>query len=106
MLPSEYQALALRTLSGESAKQPILTCALGLAGETGEIVELVKKHLFHGHELPEHKLKDELGDILWYVAVGAHGLKTDLDYLMHYNIQKLKARYPEGFDSNRSINRE
>lgn len=106
MQANEYQALALRTISGESAKNPLLTCALGLAGEGGEVADLVKKYLFHGHALPQEKLQNELGDVLWYVAIGANALGLTLDDVMARNIAKLKDRYPEGFDSNRSINRE
>ena len=60
----DYQIAARRTSSG----QGITNAALGLVGEAGEVAELVKKHLYHGHALDRGRLADELGDVLWYVA--------------------------------------
>ena len=83
----------------------IVMVALGLTGESGEFADLVKKHLFQGHELDREKLIDELGDVLWYVFEGARVLGVAPSDIADRNISKLRKRYPEGFDSERSINR-
>jgi len=70
----EYQTLACRTMGDAS----ITTLALGIAGESGEVADLVKKHVGHGHELDREKLKEELGDVLWYVATMARALGKNL----------------------------
>jgi NTP pyrophosphatase (non-canonical NTP hydrolase) len=89
----EYQALAARTLG--SADTQYLT--IGLAGEVGELCNLVKKAMRHGMELTPERLHDELGDILWYLAMLAQVQGLALDDIAQGNIQKLVARYPEGF---------
>jgi len=80
--------------------------AMGLAGESGECVDIVKKVQFQNHILDAEHLIEELGDVLWYIAEAATAIGCDLDYIMEINIEKLKRRYPNGFDSERSINRE
>ncbi len=101
-----YQALAERTMNQDLERgRRLANGALGLAGEAGEAADLIKKHLFHGHELNEAKLKSELGDILWYVATMARTMGLDLSEVAEQNVAKLKARYPEGFSSERSIHR-
>lgn len=82
--------------------------AFGLAGESGEYVEKVKKLLFHGYDFDAEyrdKMLLELGDILWYLAYSAKALGTDLENVAERNIEKLRARYPHGFTTERSINR-
>ena len=104
---NEYQKLALTTMNPEISKQDMLiNSMMGLCGESGEAIDLVKKHLFHGHELDKDKLAKELGDIAWYLAEAAHALDMDLETVLRMNIDKLKARYPEGFSRERSIHRE
>jgi len=106
---NEYQRLAMRTASGEtvaSAENLLDTAVLGLNGEAGEIADLWKKYKYHAHLFDEAKLMKELGDILWYVACAAEGLGMTMDELASMNIGKLKKRYPEGFDADRSINRD
>jgi len=104
---NEYQKLAMTTLNNELDKKQILTNAvMGLCGESGEACDIVKKHLFHGHELDREALIKELGDVAWYLAEAAEALDVSLDEVFERNIEKLKKRYPEGFSSERSINRE
>lgn len=108
MTPNEYQAKALRTASGmhdDISVDPIVNCALGLTGEAGEVADLVKKHIFQGHDLDEEHFAKELGDVLWYVAVGASLKGYSLEQIMAMNIQKLRDRYPDGFEAERSLNR-
>ncbi len=103
---NEYQQAALRTASRDSdSKALILNGVLGLAGESGEVADIVKKHLFQGHELDKDKLLDELGDVLWYIAITAKGIGVTLNDIATHNVDKLKKRYPKGFESERSVNR-
>ena len=106
MTGNEYQRLALRTSSHGSNGDMVLNGVMGLNGEAGECIDIVKKHLFQGHPLDTDKLLDELGDVLWYVAITADGIGVQLEDIMLHNIDKLRRRYPEGFDAERSIHRE
>lgn len=107
MTVNEYQKLAMATLNNELDKKEMLTNAvMGLCGESGEACDIVKKHLFHGHELDRDALIKELGDVAWYLAEGAAALDISLDEIFEKNIEKLKKRYPEGFSAEKSINRE
>jgi NTP pyrophosphatase (non-canonical NTP hydrolase) len=108
---NQYQQLAARTLSDRpevpltSDETMMVWCALGLTGEAGEVAELVKKGVFHRHGIDRDKLAKELGDVLWYVAGLCTRAGLTLEEVMALNIEKLKARYPEGFSSDGSINR-
>lgn len=107
MTINEYQKLAMTTLNPQLDKKDILiNGVMGLCGESGEAIDIVKKWLAQGHELNREKLAKELGDIAWYLAETAYALDLTLEDVMEANIQKLKKRYPEGFDSVRSIARE
>lgn len=104
---NEYQQLALRTAGDHGDfERTLMYTALGLNGEAGETAELIKKALFHGHELDGDKIKKELGDVLWYTAVMADALGLSLEAIAQQNIDKLAARYPEGFSHERSRNRD
>lgn len=104
---NEYQELALRTLNKNLNKKDILiNGVMGLCGESGEAIDIVKKHLAQGHPLNKEGLIKELGDIAWYLAETAHALDISLEEVFVLNIEKLKRRYPEGFDINRSLERE
>ena len=107
MHASEYQRLAMRTLNPSLSTTEVLSNAvMGLCGESGEAIDLVKKHLFQGHELDREAMATELGDIAWYLAEAATALELDLDDILETNTAKLRRRYPEGFSAERSINRE
>lgn len=105
MTGNEYQLKALRTANTEDKEKLLLNGILGLAGETGEVADILKKHLFQGHELDQNKLIDELSDVCWYIAITAHAIGVTLDDVMQHNIEKLMKRYPNGFETERSINR-
>jgi NTP pyrophosphatase (non-canonical NTP hydrolase) len=79
---------------------------MGLCGESGEVIDILKKHIFHGHELDREHLLEELGDVAWYLNEAAYALDSSLEEIFDRNIAKLKKRYPQGFDKERSINRE
>ena len=104
---NDYQKLALRTLNKNLDKKDILiNSVMGLCGESGEAIDLVKKHLYQGHELDKKRFATELGDIAWYLAEAAHALDMDLDDVFKMNIEKLQKRYPDGFNQNNSIHRK
>lgn len=102
----DYQQLAARTLGRDRThEQQLANAALGLTGEAGETAEIIKKHLFHATPLDQDALAKELGDCLWYIGAFATVLGLSLDDIAQRNIDKLRKRYPEGFDSERSRNR-
>ena len=103
MNANEYQQLAMRTLNPElSRKDVLINSVMGLCGESGEAIDIVKKWLAQGHELDKAKLAKELGDIAWYLAEAATALDMPLGDILQGNIDKLKARYPDGFETDRS----
>ena len=102
---NDYQRAALRTANGANCVN-LTNAALGMAGEAGEVADIVKKHSFQGHDLDVNHVAEELGDVLWYVAVGAEAIGLSLGEVAQRNVEKLKRRYPDGFDKARSINRE
>lgn len=107
MTINEYQKLAMVTLNPALDKKDVLiNGVMGLCGESGEAIDIVKKWLAQGHELDKEKLAKELGDIAWYLAETAYALDIPLEDIFRGNIEKLAKRYPEGFSAYRSINRE
>lgn len=107
MTINEYQELALRTLNPAlGPKDVLINGVMGLCGESGEAIDIVKKHLAQGHPLDREKLAKELGDVAWYLAETAHAIGYPLEDILQMNIDKLKARYPEGFSSENSIHRQ
>ena len=112
MTLDEYQALADRTANHANDKKkiedvpyPVLEAALGMAGEAGEICDMLKKHFFQGHDLDLEHLLKEAGDVLWYVARIATGLGYTLNEVGKRNIDKLEARYHGSFSAESSIHR-
>ena len=129
---NEYQKLAMRTNDGKAtdrlndkiemieffkdakAGKPaekydlggIFNAAFGLSGEVGEFNDMLKKWIFHEKELDVVHAKKELGDIMWYVAMMCHSFGWELDEILQMNIDKLKARYPQGFDVALANNRK
>jgi NTP pyrophosphatase (non-canonical NTP hydrolase) len=107
MTGNEYQRLAMTTLNPALTKKDILiNGVMGLCGESGEAIDIVKKHLHQGHPLDKEKLLKELGDIAWYLAETAYALDLELEVVLEQNITKLKERYPEGFEAEKSMNRK
>ena len=115
MTGKEYQELAMRTNDGKATERlgfltskdenivvdfgGLINGCLGLAGESGETLDMIKKWVFHEKELDKEHLKKEIGDVMWYVAMICESVGFDLDDVMQTNVDKLKARYPEGFDT-------
>ena len=107
MTINEYQKLAMTTLNPALSKTDVLlNGVMGLCGEAGEAIDIVKKHLHQGHELDKDKLTKELGDIAWYLAETATALDISLEDVLVGNIEKLRSRYPEGFSTECSVNRK
>lgn len=103
---NKYQELAQKTARKEiNLKDRLVVAGLGIAGEAGEVAELIKKHIGQGHDLDKKNLIKELGDALWYIAELCEVLDTDIGTVAKLNIDKLEKRYPQGFETNRSINR-
>jgi len=117
MTGNEYQKLAMRTNDDKNTERlaaflfsgidvgGILDGCLGLAGESGELLDLLKKWIFHNKPLDEDHAKKELGDVMWYVAMICHSFGWALDEILQMNIDKLKARYPDGFTIEKANNR-
>ena len=104
---NEYQDKAQRTSNKQlSSVDHLLNGLLGLAGESGECCDLVKKNLYQDHREIATKLLDELGDVLWYVAETASAIGITMEEIARHNLRKLYARYPEGFDPEKSLHRE
>ncbi len=106
MTLNEYQALAQRTSGNRLASAKIENGVLGLCGESGECADIYKKYMHQGHEFDLEHMAEELGDVLWYCAELAEGLGVTLDAIAESNIAKLMKRYPDGFETERSVNRE
>lgn len=107
MEANRYQLLAYRTANQElSAFDQLRNAVYGLNGEAGEVIDILKKHEFQGHTLSTEKLIDELGDIAWYLALACTALGVTLTDIFNHNVEKLSARYPEGFDPDKSIHRK
>ena len=122
MIGSKYQELAMVTKNHEASEKlserlhsmkydvnkdygGIINGCLGLSGETGEFIDMVKKWIFHDKEFNIEHAKKELGDVCWYIAMICDGFGWNLDEIMEMNIKKLRERYPQGFDIYMSNNR-
>lgn len=105
--PNEYQEFAMRFVNRElDETQTMVNAVMGLCGESGEAIDLVKKHIGQGHDLDKVHFAKELGDVAWYLAEAAYSIGYDLETILEMNIEKLSKRYPEGhFSVERSINR-
>jgi NTP pyrophosphatase (non-canonical NTP hydrolase) len=101
----EYQRLAARTLIDRpdweipSDEIMLVWNAIGLAGEAGEVAELIKKGVFHRHGVDQAALAKELGDVLWYTAALATSAGMNLEEIAEQNIAKLRQRYPDGWSA-------
>jgi NTP pyrophosphatase (non-canonical NTP hydrolase) len=94
----DYQEAAARTAAQDSDPvKAVCAYAMGLAGESGELVDMLKKDVFHGVPMTLAQLESEAGDVLWYLSnlCRIHGV--DLQHVAENNLMKLKRRYPDGF---------
>lgn len=102
---NDYQRAAMRT-AGDDEESYLLNGVMGLCGESGEVIDLVKKHLYQGHDLDKEALILECGDCAWYLALIMSAIDYKMGDMLVKNIRKLEERYPAGFDKARSIHRE
>ena len=101
-----YQELAERTINKNLTTDEQINHALfGMSGEVGEILSIYQKQ-YQGHEIDEEELKKEVGDLIWFVAEYCTVMGWEMDEILYKNINKLKRRYPDGFEAERSVNRE
>ncbi len=106
MTVNEYQKQASRTINNELTRLQKEYHALhGIVGEIGEIHSLYQK-AYQGHEYTEEHMKKEFGDLLWFIAEYCTANEWSLEEIMQMNIDKLKARFPEGFDCEKSLHRK
>ena len=121
MTGNEYQSLAMRTNDGKSTERlghhtdsklnevddfgGVINGCLGLAGESGEVLDIIKKWVFHEKELDKDHLKKEIGDVMWYVAMLCESFDFNIDEILKINVCKLKSRYPYGFDTEKANHR-
>ena len=107
MQVNEYQKAAMATLNPALDKKNVLiNSVMGLCGESGEAIDIVKKWLMQGHELDREHLVRELGDVAWYLAEAATALDIPLEAVFQGNLDKLRQRFPNGFDTGASVNRK
>ena len=107
MTINEYQQRAMASLNPElKGRDVLINSVMGLCGESGEAIDIVKKWLAQGHELDRAHLVRELGDVAWYLAEAATALGMPLEDILRANLEKLERRYPDGFSTDRSVGRE
>lgn len=107
MLVNNYQKEAMTTLNPALDKKDVLiNSVMGLCGESGEAIDIVKKWLMQGHDLDKEHLIKELGDIAWYLAEAATALDVPLETVLQGNLDKLRQRFPNGFSTEASVHRK
>jgi len=107
MMPNEYQQLAMRTrnIPYNHKRDMLMHAVLGLTSEAGEVAGIFQKE-YQGHEIDPLHLKKELGDCLWMIAEACTAMGWTMEEVMKLNIEKLKARYPDGFDTEHGLHRK
>ena len=112
MTGNEYQEICMRTtspISRATSDNLLLQGVMGMCGEAGEAIDIVKKIIMQGHpfdDAAKEHLAYEIGDVLWYAATASYALGYDFDDIMRMNTEKLKKRYPDGFKSENSLHRK
>lgn len=107
MTVNEYQQKAMQTLNPKlNQKEVLVNSVMGLCGESGEAIDIVKKWMMQGHELDKEHLIKELGDVAWYLAEAATALDVPLEAVFQTNLDKLGKRFPNGFDTGDSVHRK
>ena len=106
MTMNESQQAAARTINPALYPEQQLRHALhGMAAEVGEVHGLFQKEYQLHPFAPEH-LKKELGDVLWMVAEACTAMNWTLEEVAKANLSKLRDRYPDGFDAEKSLHRK
>ena len=104
MTGNDYQKLAMRTCN-TIGNDMLYHGVFGLTSESGEVAGLLQK-MYQGHSFDKEHMKKELGDCMWMIAEICIALEFSLDDVMQTNINKLKARYPDGFSTEQSLHRK
>jgi NTP pyrophosphatase (non-canonical NTP hydrolase) len=111
----DYKPIIKRLQEYESSKglgyedpslMRVLHGAIGISGEAGELMDSLKKVLMYGKPLDQQHLKEECGDLLWYMAILLNEIGSDFEEVMQMNIDKLSKRYPQGFTEKDAIERK
>jgi NTP pyrophosphatase (non-canonical NTP hydrolase) len=112
----DYKENALRTESNDfdvigprlnhTKSIRLLHAGMGMSTEAAEFIDQLKKHIFYGKPLDEVNLAEEIGDLLWYIAIASDELEIDISQIMQTNIDKLRARFPEKFTEEKAENRD
>lgn len=106
MLANEYQRLAARTINTNLSTIQVRRHSLhGMVGEIGEIHSIYQKQ-YQGHDIDGEHLMKEVGDLLWFIAEYCTANHWDMGEIMQMNIDKLRARFPEGFEVDKSLHRK
>jgi len=103
---STYKTESERTLIDKGHDLNLLHAAMGISTESGELMDAFKRKIFYGKELDVVNVKEEIGDLMWYVAILLRELDLDFEELLQINIDKLKARYPDKFTEEHALNRD
>lgn len=104
---NQYSELALRTAKSLGSQvNDAMHAAAGMAGESGEVIDIVKKSFAYGKTLDRDHLIEEIGDGLWYANLMIHTLGSSWEEVLSKNIAKLKARYPDGYNDMDALNRD
>lgn len=116
---NEYQRLAMRTNDRKNNARlrnvldvphidigGVINASLGLSGEVGELNDMIKKAIFHEHPIDTNHVQKEISDVMWYIALMCESFGFDMGEIAQMNIDKLKARYPEGFSVEQSLHRK
>ena len=116
-----YQNMAMRTNDGKDTERlmkchkrcnpstdigAVINACMGLPGEVGETIDLIKKWMFGGHNLSYTELKEEISDVMWYLALMCYAFGFSLEEIAQININKLLERYPEGYSEHASQHRK
>ena len=84
----------------------LLHASLGMETESGEVADIMKRHLFYGTDIDPIHVKEEIGDLLWYVSLALDAIDSSFDEVMEMNIRKLEIRYPEKFTPEDAVSRD
>jgi NTP pyrophosphatase (non-canonical NTP hydrolase) len=106
MTLDDYEAAAARTINRAlNDEERLFDSAAGLAEEAGEVLGILRKHVYQSHPLDHERLTKELGDVLWCLTIAARSAGLSLDAIAQANIAKLRSRYPDGFSNTASRGR-
>ncbi|MEM7036623.1 MAG: nucleoside triphosphate pyrophosphohydrolase family protein [Bacteroidota bacterium] len=101
-----YKSAAERTLIDKGHDMNLLHAAMGIGTEAGELLDAFKRKIFYGKELDVVNVKEEVGDLMWYIAILLRELDLDFHEILQLNIDKLRARFPDKFTEANALNRD